>query len=364
MGCLRGLATGILGFLFFLTLAVFSIAFMLHGTVLSYDFVSAQVDKVPISSIARNIAEDQIGNELPQEAEFLKEVAYNVIEKQEPWIKTQLKDAIDTGYDYFLGKTDTLSITVPLSELKTNLKDSTRQEFNSYLNEQLTGKSDAEISRYLQDIIRQFPQDILPPELYNLPPDERDKYIEQYLRDAAGVAPKAGYPTLDPSYKSVTNQYIDQYINDFINEIPNSYTIDESSINSATMHTFQDIRRGIGEFQKYYTWLIVALVVLAALIFMVNWSIKAPARTLGIELLIIGVIDVVGIILVRTLPMMQWASDIVKVDIPASLSTWIEGLVSDVSMVALPLTIGILVVGVILLVVSFIVPSKEKEALP
>ena len=106
MGCLKSFATFILSFLFFITLTVFSVAFMLHGTVLSHDFVSNQVDKMPISAIARDVAEDQIGNELPQEAEFLKEVAYNVIEKQEPWIKTQLKAAINTGYDYFLGKSE------------------------------------------------------------------------------------------------------------------------------------------------------------------------------------------------------------------------------------------------------------------
>ncbi len=365
MGFLKGFVSSILVLIFFIGLIVFSIAFLLHGTVLSYGFVSNQVDKVPISSIARDVAEDQIGNELPQEAEFLKEVAYNVIETQEPWIKTHLKDAIDTSYDYFLGDTNFLSITVPLSELKVNLKSSFWPEFKSYLSEQLAGKSDAEMSNYLQDLIQQFPQDILPPEYANLPIAERNLTVEQYLRDAAGAAPKLGAPPLDPYYKSLGDQYINQYINDFIDEIDDSYTIDESSIDSGTMHSLQDVRQGIGYFQKYYPWLIALLVVLVVLIFLVNWSLKAPARALGINLLIIGIIDLVGIILLRTLPVLQWASDILKVDISPALKTWIEGLVSDVTSVALPLVIGILVVGVILLVVSFFVPSKKKnEVLP
>ena len=359
MGCLKGFVTFILSFIFFIGLAVFSVAFMLHGTVLSYDFVSNQVDKVPISAIARDLAENQIGQELPQQAEFLKEVAYNVIEKQEPWIKTQLKAAMNTGYDYFLGKSDTLSIIVPLSELKLNLKDSLRQETRDYLQQELAGKSDAEISSYLQDIIRQIPQDILPPDLLALSPVERNQYTEQYLRDFAGVAPKAGYPALDAHYKSLGDQYINQYLNDFVNEVPDSYTIDESSIDSGVMHALQQAKQYVDYFQTYYTWLIVALLVLVMLIFLVNMSIKAPARALGINLLIFGIIDLVGIILARTLPIMQWISE--RVTISPALNTWIEGLIYDVTAVALPLTIGILVVGVILLVVSIVIPSKKKE---
>ncbi|MGD0779932.1 MAG: hypothetical protein ABR954_04010 [Dehalococcoidales bacterium] len=359
MGCLKSFLTFVLSFIFFIGLSVFSVAFMLHGTVLSYDFVSNQVDKVPVSAIARDVTEDQIGKELPQEADFLKEVAYNVIEEQEPWIKTQLKAAINTGYDYFLGKSDYLTITIPLSELKVNLKDSLWQGTKDYLQQELTGKTDAEISSYLQDIIRQIPEDILPPDLLALSPDKRNEHIEQYLRDFAGVAPKAGYPALDAYYKSLGDQYLNQYLDDFVNEIPNSFTIDESSIDSGMMHALQQAKQYVDYFQTYYTWLIVALLVLVMLIFLVNMSIKAPARALGVDLLVFGIIDLVGIILLRTLPIMQWISE--RVTISPALNTWIAGLIYDVTAVALPLTIGILVVGVILLVVSIVIPSKKKE---
>ncbi|MHB8104322.1 MAG: hypothetical protein ACYDG5_02125, partial [Dehalococcoidales bacterium] len=158
--------------------------------------------------------------------------------------------------------------------------------------------------------------------------------------------------------------YVNQYLSKFISDIPNSFTIDENSIDSHTLYTFQDIKRGIGYFQTYYYYLIAALVVLILLIFLVNWGIKAPARALGIELLIIGIIDLVGIILSKTLPLLQWASGIAKVDIPVSLNSWAQGLINDLTSVALPLAIGILVVGIILLVVSLVVPSKEREVLP
>jgi hypothetical protein len=363
MGCLKGFITFILSFLFFITLTVFSVDFMLQGTALNADFISNQVDKVPVSSIARDIAEGQIGKELPQDAVFLKEVSYDIIAKQEPWIKTQLKSAINSGYGYFLGDTNTFSITVSLSELKTNLTGTLWPEAKVYLNQQLAGKSVDEISSYLQNIILQIPTNMLPPELSTLTIVERNEYIEQYLRDAAGVASKAGYPTLDAYYKNLGDQYVTQYLNEFVRDIPDAYTIDQSTINSDTMHAFQQIKQDIGYFQTYYYWLILAMIVLVALIFLINWNLKASTRWLGIDLIIFGAIDLVGIILIRTLPWMDWTSSITKTQIPTSLSTWVQGFVNDITAVAIPLTIGILVVGVISLVVSFIIPKRKKEVI-
>lgn len=181
------MATSILSFILFLLLIIFSIAFMLHGTVLNPDFVSAQVDKVPITDLARDFSDEFIIPELPQDVPFIKDIALNVLEKQESWIKERVKDVIDTGYDYLLGKTDTLNIVVPLSELKQNLKDTLWDETRNYLRQQTAGKSEAAISSYLQDIIRQIPTDIMPPELATLPHDVRDLVIEQYIRDFAGM---------------------------------------------------------------------------------------------------------------------------------------------------------------------------------
>jgi hypothetical protein len=363
MGFLKGFLTTILMIIFFFTLGIFSLAFMIHGTLLSADFVSNQVEKMPISSITRDITEDQIGDVLPQDSEFLTEVAYKIIESQEPWIKTHLKDAITTGYDYFLGKTNYLSITVPLSDLKENIKNSFWGEMGDYLHEELAGKSDAEISSYLQNMILQLPEDILPAEFDTLPSAERNLYLEQYLREIAGVPPKSGAPPLDPHKKSLADQYVNDFINHFVNKIPNSYIIDESSIGSDTMHTFQNIRQYIGYFQTYYYWLIVLLVVLIGLIFLVNWGVKVPARALGIELLFIGIIDLVGIFILRSLPFTQWITNTGHFDISPALNTWIQGLINDITWVALPLSIGILVIGIALLVLSIVLPSRERGVL-
>jgi hypothetical protein len=360
MNFLKGLVTGILSLILFLVLAVFSIAFMLHGTVLSPDFVSSQVDKIEISKIARDIAEDQIGKELPQDATFLNDVAYEVITQQELWIKEQLHKAIDMGYDFFLGKSDKLIITVSLVGLKENLNDSLWQATKDYLKEQLAGKSDTEISRFLQDIIGQIPKDILPSELAVLPGDVSNAAIEQYLREFAGQISIVNLPPIiTDQLENVVKGYFDQYLADFIKEVPNTYTIEESSIGSGAMDTFFEVRKGIGYFQTYYYWLIGLMIVLAALIFLVNMNIRVTARSLGINLCLFGSIDLIGVILTMTLSPIKLLAN--SLDIPASLNSWADGLSKDIASVALPLSIGILVAGVALLVVSFIVKPKEAK---
>jgi hypothetical protein len=360
MGFLKVFATVIFCIILFVALLGFSVAFLVNGTVLSNNFVASEVDNMPISSIARDVVEDQIGDQLPENADFLKEVAYRIIEKQEPWIKTQLQNAITAGYDYLYDKTDTLLISVPMTELKTDLSTTLWPEAKDYLHEELAGKSDYEISDHLQEIIDQIPPETLPSELAALPKAERDKYLEQYLRDAAGVPLKVGYPAIDPDTKTEIDQTINQYINDFINQIPDSYTVDEAAIGIDTMHTIQDAKRGVGYFQTWYPWLIVLLFVLAGIIFLVNWGVKIPMRAIGIVLLIVGVIDLVGIFIIRGLPIGQWITDSSSTTISPTLQTWIQSVIYDVTGVLLPLAIGLLVGGVALIVVSIVIPKHEK----
>ena len=362
MNFLKSLGISIFSFILFLSLTVFSIAFMFHGTILNSDFILAQVDKMPISDIARDVSDEFIGEQLSEEMPFVKDVALNVLEKQEPWVKEEIKAAAITVHDYFLGETDELYIVIPLAELKQNLQDTLWDEAKLYLKEQTAGMSDTETSRYLQDIIRDIPEDILPPELFVYPTNQRNQYIEQYLRDFAGLRPLAGVPPLDPSLESLAEQYFNQFLEDFIDEVPDTYTIDESSLGSQTMDGLSTARKVIGYFQTYYYWVIVLMIVLVALIFLLSMNIRATARALGTNLFIFGVLDLIGVILMKSLPIMDLASEIMKQEIPASLTTWIDGLISDVSSVALPLSIGILVAGVVLLVVSFVIPRKEVEA--
>jgi len=204
----------------------------------------------------------------------------------------------------------------------------------------------------------------LPPELSLLPSSQLNNDIEQYLRESAGLNLKQPVDPQYQLYKTLINQYVDTYLNDFIDEVPGTYTIDESTLGSQTMDGLSTAKTVVSNFQTYYYWVIVLIIVLAALIFLISMNIRATSRALGTNLLIFGVLDLVGVILMKTLPIMDWASNIVGQEVPSSLNTWISGLTNDVSSVALPLSIGLLVAGVVLLVVSFVIKPKEAQTSP
>ncbi|MEE9399952.1 MAG: hypothetical protein V3V23_06765 [Dehalococcoidales bacterium] len=112
MNFLKGLALSLLSFLLFLSLALFGIAFALNNTLLNPDFVIAQVDRMDVSALTRELVGEQIRELLPPEAEFLEEALYGVIDENEPWLKEQVSAGISSFYDYMLGESERLSLII------------------------------------------------------------------------------------------------------------------------------------------------------------------------------------------------------------------------------------------------------------
>ena len=127
---------------------MFGTVYMLNSTFLNPDFVASEVDKIPVASLIREMTEEQIGGQLPQEAEFLEETIYGVIADQEPWIKEQVNAGIYSFYDFLLGETDRLSLVVSLEPLKESLRDSMWQAFMQSVPPQLSGLPQAQIEQY------------------------------------------------------------------------------------------------------------------------------------------------------------------------------------------------------------------------
>ncbi len=359
MGFLRGLGTVICSIILFLALAVFSIAFLLNSTVLNADFMNSQIDKLDAVSIARDTIEEQITEEIPQDAALLTDVVSDIITAQEPLIKEQIHAGIDAAYAYFLDERSALIITFSLVEIKQSLKDSLWQTAVDYLNEQLALLSDEEVDNYVEDIMAQIPEESLPPELAVLPEDLRNEVIKQYLKELGGrgIFDSLSF-NLDFTVEDQVRSYFEQYFDDFVQDIPDTYTIDENSIDPDVMATLREVKRYIGYFQAAYIWLIVFIIVLAGLIFLINWSnVRASLRALGIDLLIFGILDLAGVLLVRNLRLDSYISDYSQ--LPVSLRSWVDGLFNDVTGTMLWFGIGVLVSGVILFTVSFFVKPRE-----
>ncbi len=357
MKFLKGLGIFIFSFLLFLSLSVFSIGFLLHSTLLNPDFVTSQVDKIDISALARDIVEKEVVQDIPQEVQFLKDVTYDVIDEQEPWLKKQMDAVIYTGYDYFLGKSNRLEITIPMEELKANLKDSLWQTSQKYLEKELASLSQDQIKQYLQDFVGDISKESLPPALAKLPKNQLNTYIEQYLREFGGQKPTEYLPPeVTKLLEDQLKIYFDHYYQELADQIPDKYTIDESSIPSDAMDQLLLARKYIGYFQTGYYMLIAFMVLLAGLIFLINRNVRDTTRTLGIDLLVFGALDMVGVLLIKNINPISFIPDI-----PTSLESWLTGLYKDILSFVQIFSIAVLVIGIALLIVSFIVKPRVAE---
>ena len=293
MNFLKGLAVSLLSFLLFLSLGMFGTVYMLNSTFLNPDFVASEVDKIPVASLIREMTEEQIGGQLPQEAEFLEETIYGVIADQEPWIKEQVNAGIYSFYDFLLGETDRLSLVVSLEPLKESLRDSMWQAF----------------------------MQSLPPQLSGLPQAQIEQYFNEYYQQLSG-------------------------------QIPSSFEVDESLMPPEVMAQLMQVRQYVSYVQTAYYALIGLMVLLILGIILLRRNVRDATRGLGITFLIYGVLWFAGVYATRNfLP-----TQLPLADIPPSLQPWLTGLIGDFVAPMQTFSIGLMVAGAALIIVSIVYP--------
>ncbi len=361
MNFLKGLGTFILSFLLFLSLTVFGIAFLLQSTLLNPDFIVDQVDRIDVSDLAHEFTEEMVAEDLPDEALFLQDAVFDVIDDQEPWLKEQLHYAIYTAYDFFLGETDTLEITIRLDSVKEDLKESIWEALNEQLSTWLPDIIQHELSPYIEEnfdeYVQLIPEEYMPAGITDLPEEQLLDFLDMYLQDINEQITLEGMmPEVTGLLEALIKPYYDDYFDEFLEIVPSEIVWDEDTIPADVMDQMLMAREYIGYFQAGYSWLIVFMVLLAAGIFLINWNVRVAARAMGIDLIVFGVLDLAGVIIARLINPLEYIPDI-----PASLETMVTGLYNDVLSIMMWFSIGVLIVGIALLVVSIVVKSKSSE---
>ena len=360
MGFLKGLGIAILNFLLFLSLVVFGMAFLFNSTLLNPDFVAAQVDKLDISETARDLVDEQLSEDLPEEAEFLKDAAYAVIDEQEPWLKEQINIAVYSGYDYLLGKTDRLEIVIPLESLKTDFKENLWETLETFLKKNASKIPEDLLVPYLvdyyDDFIAKIPDWLLPPEMIGLSGNALNTYLHEHYDQVADIMQAAVLvPGFSDWIMAQIRPYFDEYYDDFIEDIPYEQVYDEDEIPEDVMEQLRLAREYIGYFKTGYYALAAFIIVLIAGIILILRNVKETTRSLGITFITYGILEFVSIIVVRSLDIVGWIPDL-----PASMETWLSGLVKDFLAPLQWFSLGILIIGVVLLVVSFVYKPPES----
>jgi hypothetical protein len=361
MKVLKGLGTGILSFLLLISLSVFGLAFLINSTLLNPDFIVAQADKVDMPALARDYLDEEISEEMPQEVEFLKEVAYDVIADQEPWLKEQFGNAVYASYDFFLGKTDRFEIDIPLDKLKVDVRNSLWQALQKFLarNALLIPEDLLKpyIDEHYQELFDLIPKKLLPPEMVGLTGNQLKTYIDRHYDEFIALLQKAYLvPGVSNLILNQIQPYFNRYYNDIVADFPESQVIDENEIPADVMEQLQLARKSIGYFYIGYYALIVFMVLLVAGIILINRNVRDISRALGIVFFIYGVAEFAGVLFARHFDFVRLIPDL-----PTSLETYLPGLFRDVLLPLQWFSLGILILGVVLVVVSIVYQPRTAS---
>jgi len=297
MKFLKGLALSLLSFLLFLSLSTFGLVFMLNYTILDPDFVVSQVDRLDVAPLVAPLVKEQI--QIPPEAQFMSEAIDDTIADLEPWMKEQVSAGIYSGYDYLMGRSQSLSIVISMEPVKETLRDN------------------------LWDAFLQSP----PPELAVLPPAVIEEYFDQFYEQ--GIS----------------------------KQIPPTFEFNESSFPPEAMVIIEQVRQGFGYFQLAYQALIGFIVLLILGIILINRQVKSTTRGIGTTFLVVGAFSLIEIFLATRFAGPQ----IAQLGIPPPLQTWIPQLLNDLLAPLQTFSIGLLAAGVVLLIVSFVYKPRQPS---
>jgi len=383
MKFLKGLALFLLSSLLFLSLTVFGFAYMLNNTLLNPDFVTTQLNRLNISSLVEEILSQQ-----PEEE--LRTDLIDAVAELEPAMKEQLGAATNSIYDYLLGKSQNLDLALTLRDtilstdfvvsivdtldISSLIGESLKEQFTGEIPEEMIGYLDKPLDDTLNELEPWMKEQIsaaADPILDYLLGESQSLHVvislepvkeslEDTLREAIlqSLPPElAGLPP------AMIEQYLDEAFQEFAEQMPATFEIDESLLGTEMptqiAQTLADAeamleegRQYVSYFQLGYNVLIGFMLLLVLGIILLNRQVKGSTRELGTIFLTYGAFEYAGILVAKYFT----GRELARVPIPPQLQEWLPGLVSDLLAPLEMFSLGLLIGGVVLLVVSFVYP--------
>ncbi|UCB42588.1 MAG: hypothetical protein JSV77_09055 [Dehalococcoidales bacterium] len=299
----------------------------LRSTLLSTDFTTTLIDNLDIVPIASEFLEDSISGVIPEDMDFLIDELDDTIATLEPSIKQALSDT-DQILDYLLGERQSLSIIISLEPVRDDL----------------------------ETILRQVFLDNIPSAWEDWPQAEIDNQLEEFLADAI--------PETFEFDEELFGSELPEQIADGLAEAEGALTEARDDINDALSEVenapeLEDVKRYIGWGITGYWGLIALIVVLILGIIGIYRQVKGASLHLGIMFLIVGTIECVAVFVGRGIAIRE----IDIGDIPAAAQDLPDRFITAVTGPLAALSIGLIVVGVILIAASIIYPRlRPSEA--
>jgi len=295
----KKVAIGFLSFLLFISLATFGAAFVAKHTILNPDFIISELNRLDVSSLVADMLREQIpAEELPVEMEVMVESIEEIAVDLEPWLREQVNMAVYAGYDYLLGRSESLSLVIDLEPVKEELRDT------------------------LWQALLESP----PPELEGVPPAEIELYFNNFYQE-------------------------------FSEQIPIFIEIDESMIDPELMETIEQTRRYVRYLQIAYWVSIGAMIGIIVGLAFLHRNVRGATRSIGIPCLVCGVLALVGALVTKYLAATQMA----QFTPPAQFQVWLPQFINNIWAPAQMYGIGLMVTGITLLIVSVVYKRRQPS---
>jgi hypothetical protein len=124
MKFLKGILLSLLNLLLFFSISLFGFAYIMNQTIMDPNFTAAEVDKMDIAALASSFIQvpDSPDVKTYPSAATLNAAIKSSIKDAEPELKNELRTALYSTYDYFLGRNVSLNINISFEPVKSNLK--------------------------------------------------------------------------------------------------------------------------------------------------------------------------------------------------------------------------------------------------
>jgi len=299
-----------------------------RNTLLSDSFMSAVIDDMGISAFVK----DTINNEfepLPEGVTLTDDQLNKLSTILEPVIKSKLKPAVSQLADYVIGNTSTFNVTISIQPVLSEIKQVVRDAFLAAKPGIIQGATPAQI----------------------------DAAVEIYWNEVTNTLP--ANLVLD---STVLDSGLKSSLSGIFTDMQDSLTnvrVDIENANHDIEDTLSQIRTIIKYFRIAFYGLIGLILVLVGGIILIHHSVAGACLNLGIIFTIYGALELAGVMIIR---------QIVPVVIqngtnppPQAVIDMVPQLFNRFTSPLLILSIVCLVLGIVLIVISFVYPGMQAR---
>lgn len=302
---------------------------VLRDTVLNEDFVIPLIEKLDLAEVAEELISEQLTGRIPPEMEFLTEYIDDAVRVLEPTLKTELIEAAGPILDYLVGETSQISIELSMTEVAASIENDLRNELFSSPPPEYSDLSQSELDEIFNEYIAGRLSEMLP---------------ETFEIDENIIGPEIA------TNFAVAIADTEQSMTDIRNELDNAV--------AEMQEPLEISRQYVSYFQLAYTLLIVFIGLMVLCIILLLRDVKVICRRIGVPLFIYGLLEYAAI----------WVGRYFldgRIHYPADFPDTAVGMITDITnSIMRPLEIFslvLMIVGLVLIVVSFVYKRGEKE---